>query len=134
MIDKINLAERGRWELYYKKSLSGTNYNHLLEKHKISLMVPTNYTLDVDKDSFVWMSNETPYTTQSVIIYHFPYNGYSYFSQDSVIALMNSITSKEVKGPIDGSYMVVEERVPVAYRQFRYRNRELGGAERTVDT
>jgi len=123
IIDKINIAERDRWISYYKGSLNSISFNKLREDHKIVLHVPSNYALDVSEKGFVWMSYETPVTTQSVLVHYFDYNGENYFNKDSIVSIRNNMTREKIKGPVDGTWMTIEDRAPVEYSTFRFRER-----------
>lgn len=123
IIDKINIAERDRWISYYKGSLNSISFNKLREDHKVVLHVPSNYALDVSEKGFVWMSYETPVTTQSVLVHYFDYNGENYFNKDSIISIRNNMTREKVKGPVEGTWMTIEDRTPLEYSTFRFRDR-----------
>lgn len=123
IVDKINIAERDRWISYYKRSLNSISFNKLRTDHKLILHVPANYALDVSEKGFVWMSYETPTTTQSVLVHYFDYNGENYFNRDSIISIRNNMTKEKIKGPVDGTWMTIEERAPVEYTTFRFRDR-----------
>ncbi|TFH36905.1 MAG: DUF4837 family protein [Bacteroidia bacterium] len=123
IIDKINITERDRLISYYKGSLNSVNFTTLLNTHKLILWVPSNYALDVNEKGFVWLSYETPLTTQSILVHYFDYNGENYFNEDSIRTILNNMTRTKVKGPVDGSWMTIEERLPVNYSTFRFRDR-----------
>ncbi len=123
IIDKINIAERDRWISYYKRSLNSVSFNKLRTDHNLILHVPANYSLDVSEKGFVWMSYETPTTTQSVVVHYFDYNGENYFNKDSIISIRNNLTKEKVKGPASGTWMTIEDRAPVEYTTFRFRER-----------
>jgi hypothetical protein len=123
IIDKINITERDRLISYYKGSLNSVNFNTLLSSHKLILWVPSNYALDVNEKGFVWLSYETPLTTQSVLIHYFDHNGENYFNEDSIKSILNNMTRTKVKGPVDGTWMKIEDRMPVKYSTFRFRDR-----------
>lgn len=123
IIDKINITERDRLISYYKGSLNSVNFSTLLNTHKLILWVPSNYALDVNEKGFVWLSYETPLTTQSILVHYFDYNGENYFNEDSIRTILNNMTRTKVKGPVDGSWMTIEERLPVNYSTFRFRDR-----------
>jgi len=123
IIEKINIAERDRWISYYKQSINSVNFNNLREKHKLTLHIPGNYVMSVDEEGFVWMSYETPVSTQSVLVHYFDYNGENYFNEDSIISIRNNMTKAKVPGPVEGTWMTIEDQVPVKYRTFRFRDR-----------
>ncbi len=123
IINKINIAERDRWISVYKKSLNSLIFNKLRDDHKMNLHIPANYSLDVEEKGFLWFSYETPTTTQSILIYYFDHNGKNYFNKDSIMRIRDNITREKVEGPARGSYMAIEDLVPVNYNLFRFRQR-----------
>ena len=123
IINKINIAERDRWISVYKKSLNSEIFNKLRDDHKMNLYIPGNYSLDVEEKGFLWFSYETPTTTQSVLIYYFDHNDKNYFNKDSIMRIRDSITREKVEGPTTGTYMAIEDLVPVKYNLFRFRQR-----------
>jgi len=123
IVEKINITERDRWISYYRHSINSMNFNILREKHKITLHVPSNYAMDVNEKGFVWFAYETPVTTQAVLIHYFDYNGENYFSEDSIRSIRNNMTREKVKGPADGTWMKIEDQLPVEYSTFRFRER-----------
>ena len=123
IIDKINIAERDRWISYYRHSINSMNFKILREEHKINLHIPSNYTLDVNENGFVWFSYETPVTTQAVLIHYFDYNGENYFNEDSIKSIRNNMTRLKVEGPSEGTWMKIEDQLPVEYSTFRFRER-----------
>lgn len=123
IINKINIAERDRWIRVYKKSLNSIIFNKLRDDHNMTLHVPSNFSLDVEEKGFLWFSYETPTTTQSILIHYFDHNDKNYFNEDSIRRIRNNITSEKVKGPSAGTYMVIEDQIPVDFNLFRFRQR-----------
>lgn len=123
IVNKLNIAERDRWISVYKKSLNSMIFNKLRDEHKMTLHVPYNFSLDVEENGFLWLSYETPTTTQSILIYYFDHEGKNYFNKDSIMRIRDSMTRQKVEGPASGSYMAIEDMVPVNYSLFRFRDR-----------
>lgn len=123
IIDKINIAERDRWISVYKKSLNSVNFTKLRENHKLVLHIPSNYAMAVEEKGFVWMTYETPTVTQSVLLHYFDYNGENYFNKDSIKSIRNNMTRMKIEGPVDNTWMIIEDRFPVNYRTFKFRDR-----------
>ncbi|MBS0011608.1 MAG: DUF4837 family protein [Bacteroidales bacterium] len=123
IINKLNIAERDRWITVYRKSLNSVIFNKLRNDHKITLHIPSNYSLDVEEKGFLWFSYETPGTTQAILIYYFDHEGKNYFNEDSIMRIRNNMTREKVKGPVSGTYMTIEELIPVNYRLFRFRQK-----------
>lgn len=123
IFEKLITAERERWMSYYRRTQSSHTFNRLRDQHRVSMPVPAGYRVDVTKPGFAWMALETPTTTQSVLIHYFKASGSSVFTRDSMIMIRNNLTRQEVKGPATGSYMAIEDRMPVDYRIFSHNGR-----------
>jgi hypothetical protein len=123
VFDKILTAERERLMRYYMRTQASHTFNRLRDQHGISMPVPSGYQIDVTKQGFAWVANETPTTSQSVLLHYFKASGSSVFSRDSMIMIRNRLTMEEVKGPVAGTYMGIEERYPVEYRVFNHNGR-----------
>ncbi len=106
------------------KAYSGGFLNPLIKKklkeeHAYTLNVPKGYHLDVDKENFVCISRETPYSSQGILIWDYPYTDKSQLSPDSIAAKRNEFTSRYVEGPTDGTYMVIEDLIDPETRKFK---------------
>ncbi|HDZ40414.1 MAG TPA: DUF4837 family protein [Bacteroidetes bacterium] len=123
IINKLNIAERDRWISVYKKSLNSMIFNNLRDKHKMNLHMPANFALDVDEKGFLWFSYETPTTTQAILVHYFDHKGKNYFNKDSIMKIRDNMTREKVEGPVSGSYMAIEDQVPVDFQLFRFRQR-----------
>lgn len=123
IVNKINIAERDRWINVYKKSLNSMIFNKLRDEYNMTLHIPSNFSLDVEEKGFLWFSYETALSTQAILVHFFDHNGRNYFNEDSIVRIRNNMTQEKVKGPVEGSYMVIEERMPLKYRLFRFRQR-----------
>ncbi len=118
LIDQFNRIERSRLIQSYKQTQDQAIYNTLKEEHKVSLVVPAGYSLDVNDDDFAWLSLETPTTSQGILLYHYPYQGETDFELDKMLSRRNSFLKQHVPGPSAGSYMATEESLPPVTRAF----------------
>lgn len=75
------------------------------EMFGFSVVVPKGYVLrNKVGDNFMWISYETPRTSQGVVIYTYPYDSSTKFNAAEVESMRNSFVSN-IPGPLDGSYM-----------------------------
>lgn len=123
IINKINIAERDRWIRVYKKSLNSVIFNKLREEYDMTLQIPSNFSLDVEEKGFLWFSYETATNTQAILIHFFDLEEGNYLNIDSIMQIRNNMTKAKVKGPVRDSYMEIEERMPVKFRMFSFRQR-----------
>jgi len=118
IMQKIYDEELSRYSLSYKKSLNEKAISKIKENFDISLQIPVNYNLDVLKDHFAWISNETNVSSQGIFIYDYPYVDSNTFTTDYIIKKRDMITKLNVPGPTEGSYMQTEKRVPFKVEQM----------------
>jgi len=90
----------------------------LKEKYNFNLTVPTGYTLDVATDSFVWISYETPRTSQGILIYFYEYEHKNTFTEEYLVSKRDSVLKYNVPGPAEGSYMSTEKKLPVLLTEY----------------
>ncbi len=112
-------AERERLIKVYGGKLSEKKIiQKLKEKHNIYMAVPQGYTLDVDSNDFVWISRETPYSSQGLLIWEYPYTDTLQLTLDSLLKKRDKITKTHVPGPADSSYMTTERLVEPIFNEF----------------
>lgn len=84
---------------------------------------PSSYSMKKRTDDFVWISYETTYTTQAILIYRFPYTGEAQFTLEALMAKRNEVTKENVPGPTEGSYMIINPVLTPGYWEKSYRGR-----------
>ncbi len=113
-------AEKERLKKIYLDSHEKATYNTLLEDFKIKLYVPTGFKM-VKKDSdFVWLRYDTPLITQNVVIYSYPYDSDSTFTEKFQLGKRNLYMKKHIPGPTTGSYMTSEMELPFDFNILKY--------------
>ena len=120
--DKISarflLGDRNATIADYKKSIAREMIETLNEKFLIDIVIPKSYSLDVNKDDFVWIAREEGEKNWHILIWKEPYVRQSQLDTDSLIFAMNAMTRKNVPGPSAGSYMADEPTVPPEVKRF----------------
>lgn len=109
--------ERQRIIKNYKKFEESGITNLLKKNHKLSLIFPKGFRLDVDSSDFVWITRETPDIIQGVLIYHYDYSDTNSFSRDYLIHKRDSFLRINVPGPNPNSFMTTE--VEYDYPHFK---------------
>ena len=119
IIYSLTKAERERLiGVYSGKFPEKKIHKTLKDKHNIILSVPQGYTLDVDSSNFMWLSRETPTSSQGILIWTYPYTDTLQFSLENLIAKRDSICKKYVPGPKDSTYMTTEMLINPSYAEF----------------
>lgn len=116
--DHFLIAERNRITDNYRRYEKSEISQSLLKNHQLSLIFPAGYTLDVDSGNFVWVSNETPATSQGVLIYYYDYSDSESFTPENLLQKRNTLLQRNIPGPIKNSYMTTEMAAPVVFSEF----------------
>jgi len=115
----LTKAERKRLIKVYGGKFSAKNINTKLKnKHHINISVPKGYTLDVDSSNFVWISRETPRSSQGILIWDYPYTDTTQLHLENLLAKRDSMCKLHVPGPADSSYMTTERIIDPIFNEF----------------
>jgi len=115
-------TERKRLMSAYSKSTDKTVTEKLRKDHNIVMTVPVGYTLDVEEEDFIWLSQEYRDIIQSILIYKYPYTDVETFTPAYLIEKRNQIAKKHVPGEVEGSYMTTEPLFPPLFSEYSLRN------------
>lgn len=67
---------------------------------------PNGYKIKKKTEDFIWISYETSFTIQGILIYTIPFEGETFPSKGEIIQKQNEILKKNVPGMLDNSYMI----------------------------
>ncbi|MGE4586289.1 MAG: DUF4837 family protein [Mangrovibacterium sp.] len=115
-------AERDRLQTNYVRYGDKTLRNMIKEKFNIELHVGPGFTLASEGEHFAWMRYDTPEITQGIAVYTFPYQSDSTFTADYLVHKRDSVFKKYIEGPLPGSFMTTEHRIPPYIQLFRFKN------------
>ena len=102
----------------YKKNMEKTMIEQLREKFQVDIVIPKSYSIDVEKDDFVWIVREEGERNWYILMWKDSYFRTSQLETDSLIFKMNAMTRKYVPGPTPGSYMADEPMVIPTVKRF----------------
>lgn len=111
-------AERDRGIAYNYKYPNTPLSDEVKAQWKINLSVPSGFQRNKSNETFTWMSMEGPVHSLGLIVYDFPYVGEGSFSKEYLLNKRDSILSKNLPGPSEGSYMTTEHQFPLHYKQM----------------
>ena len=95
----------------------------VLEKHHISMQIPTSFEVEIEQDNLLVLWNKTIKTDQGLIIYFQPMANDMSALGTNIIPLRDSLTELYVQSEREGAYMVTEDLVAPVIS-----NTELAGA------
>ena len=120
IIAYFHLGERNRKLQVFSKNTVQEVFDKLKKKYKFTLTFPSGYTINKEEGDFLWISKETPTTSQGMFIYSYDYLSEDSFTKDAVIKKRNILLGNFVPGPLEGSYMTTELGYPISNRYFEF--------------
>jgi hypothetical protein len=108
--------DRNRLMNVYKESRDPAIQKDIATNHQVRLAIPRGYNMDFSKEDYTSVSIESPDLSQVIQVYDFPANGPEDLNIDNIVEKRNSFTKTYVKGPREGSYMIISGMFkPIAY-------------------
>ena len=86
---------------------------------------PTGYNLRKQTENFVWISYETTYTNQGILIYKYPFKDSTDFLIENMINKRNEILFQNVPGPLENTYMTTNLLSEPGMRWVKYNKRSF---------
>jgi hypothetical protein len=114
----INDAERERLTDWLTNSAGRERSVLAFGDAQWELVLPAGWKPDFNREGILMISAETPATTQTVMV-SVTDRTTSRLGCIELADLTQKRMSDEVKGPDGGSFMVIEQKVPVSCRSFR---------------
>ncbi len=118
IVSRILVKSRDNNIEYYRRIVNPPVVKKIQDKFQVDICIPKEYSLDVDKDDFMWMSREEGDLTMGILMWKEPYTSKEQLDPYRLISKMNEMTKKYVPGPDPGSYMTHESMVPPMVRVF----------------
>lgn len=78
------------------------------EKMSVAMEIPKDFYLAKVENDFCWLRFETTEMSMGLLIYTQEYKDTAQFSLNNIIKNRNLVTSENIPGPADGSYMIAE--------------------------
>lgn len=86
---------------------------------------PKGYNLRKKTDNFIWISYETTYTIQGILIYRYPFTDSTDFKAEKIIIRRNQMLYKNVPGPADNTYMTTDTLTVPGMRWVKFNKRDF---------
>jgi len=117
IIDTLLKDERERYLQSFIK-FENQEVTRILKQRGVFMHIPKGYRLDVNKDAFMWISNETPMTSQGILISFIDYKDTAQLEKENLIHQIDSVLKQNVPGALKGSYMQLEKRAVILYKKM----------------
>lgn len=118
--DLFYLAERKRIIKAYEKLDQKDLAAEIERKMNISMLVPEGFYIAKLEEDFLWLRREPAEMSQGIMIYTQPYVDTMQFNPDRILNRRDSVTKKNIPGPLDGSYMATERLFRPYTREMKY--------------
>ncbi|MBK6965023.1 MAG: DUF4837 family protein [Bacteroidales bacterium] len=109
ILNLFDNAEVERLQKLYSRSINLKAYELIQKKFNLSMKVPADYYVAVNKENFLWLRREANRLSQGLIIYTYPYTDTIAFNPRKIQSIRNQFTELYVPGPSDSSYMVIAD-------------------------
>lgn len=86
---------------------------------------PSGFTVKSRTEDFIWLSGETTYTIQSILVWKYPYTGEADLSPEALAAKRNEITREHIPCTREGSYMMLNPDIFPGCRVFDSKGRNI---------
>jgi len=86
------------------------------------LVAPDQFRIRTSNPNFVSINRETRHFGQNLMIHTYPFTANS-FTQEDIIRVRNEISQRYIFGPLEGSFMTTEYRVPPISRAVNLNGR-----------
>lgn len=125
LINEINrsyLAVSERISQFYDDMVRATAFvqgqnqpirDSVQQKFQVEMKVPADYVIGLETDSLLWLRQEIPKISRSILVSRFPYRSESQFTKEGIIQMRNEL-GEYISSNVEGSYMQVNaEDLPV---------------------
>lgn len=114
-------GERERKKATIKQNVVQDIFDRIRKKNNFSLAFPSGYRINKDTLNFMWISNETPTSSQGMFIYTYEYTSEKEFTKEAILKKRNFLLKKFIPGPTVGSYMTTEMNYPISCAHFDFK-------------
>jgi len=125
LISAIEQAERNRVIINSKRYEDGSLRILVNQSFGGSAYFPKGYSLRKQANDFIWISYETTYASQGILVYSYPYKDSASFSKAVMLRERNAVLQREVPGELPNSYMTTYTGEEPALRWVHYNNKDF---------
>ena len=108
--ERFIVAERERAMMFNKQDRNEKAVKEVEEHFGIQVDIPIDLKLSTVRDNFYWITNNSGYIRQDLVIYTYPYTDPNTFTYEYLTAKRDSVMRANIPGEVEGSYMGTEYR------------------------
>ena len=87
---------------------------------------PSGYQIKKKTDDFVWITYDTQFTMQSILMFKYPVEkGQDMMSLDNIVRNTNTVLKNNVPGMFENTYMTITDFVSPSLEYLRYKGRDF---------
>ena len=86
---------------------------------------PTGYSIKKMTSNFMWISNETTFTNQSILIYKYPYTSPQDLSAKALADKRNAVTQENIPCTTENSYVIINPMIEPGFKNMKYKSLEF---------
>lgn len=114
-INRSYLTVSDRIVQHYQDMIGSTVYvqaqnkmiqDTLRQKFGIDMKIPADYVISLEADSLIWLRQEVPDISRSIMVSRFPYRDENQFTKEGIIKMRNRM-GEYISSTIQGTYMRV---------------------------
>ena len=87
---------------------------------------PSGYQLKKRTDDFIWITYDTQFTQQSILIFKYPVEeGKDMMSRENLLASINEVLKNNVPGMFENTYMTIAPAIDPSVKYMKYKGLEF---------
>ncbi len=94
----------------------------LMKDYHISMIVPKEFYIAIEKPNFMWLRKEAQSFSQGILLYFYNYTDTIAFNYNRIIEVRDSITKLYIPGSIDNSYMTTSNAIKPKSTPINFNN------------
>ncbi|MDR2847509.1 MAG: DUF4837 family protein [Bacteroidales bacterium] len=116
LLDRFLAKDRNDYIRYYQNVADNSFSQKTQEKFQVSITIPKEYSLAMEKDDFLWFTREEKDMILGILMWKEPYTSTEQLTEDRLLAQMDAMTKQYITGKTAGSYMATVRKLP-AYEE-----------------
>ncbi|MDR0814607.1 MAG: DUF4837 family protein [Bacteroidales bacterium] len=112
LAERFLTKDRNEYIDYYEKVANTTFSQKAQEKFQVSITIPREYSLAVEKNDFLWFTREEKDMIMGVLIWKEPYTSTEQLTEGQLLTKMDAMCKKYITGKMPNSYMATVRNIP----------------------